>query len=82
MLIVGNNYICKNQFPESMEKKYINLLIGIAITLVFSNLILIYYFKIAGLDPSTTKLVFGVSIPVQIIAYGLVAWYFHKVSKK
>lgn len=82
MLIVGNNYICKNQFPEPMGKKYINLLIGLAITLVFSNLILIYYFKIAGLDPSTTKLVFGVSIPVQIIAYGLVAWYFHKVSKK
>ena len=82
MLIVGNNYIYKNQFLEPMEKKYINLLIGLAITLVFGNLILIYYFKIAGLDPSTTKLVFGVSIPVQIIAYGLVAWYFHKVSKK
>ena len=82
MLIVGNNYSCKNQFSEHMEKKYKHLLIGIAITLVFSNLILIYYFKIAGLDPSTTKLVLGVSIPVQIIAYGLVAWYFHKVSKK
>ena len=82
MLIVGNNYICKNQFSDHMEKKYKHLLIGIAITLVFSNLILIYYFKIAGLDPSTTKLVLWVSIPVQIIAYGLVAWYFHKVSNK
>lgn len=65
-----------------MEKKYKNLLIGLAITLVFCNLIIIYYFKIAGLDPSTTKLVLGISIPVQIISYGLVAWYFHKVSKK
>lgn len=34
------------------------------------------------LDPSTTKLVMGISIPVQLIAYGLVAWFFHKVSKK
>jgi len=72
----------RTSFQNQWKKKYINLLIGLAITLVFSNLILIYYFKIAGLDPSTTKLVFGVSIPVQIIAYGLVAWYFHKVSKK
>ena len=82
MIIEENNYLCQSRFSEHMEKKYKHLLIGLAITLVFSNLILIYYFKIAGLDPSTTKLVFGVSIPVQIIAYGLVAWYFHKVSKK
>ena len=65
-----------------MEKKYKNLLIGLAITLVFCNLVLIYYFKMIGFDLSTTKLFMGVSIPVQIIAYGLVAWYFHKVSKK
>ena len=65
-----------------MEKKYKHLLIGLAITLVFCNLVLIYYFKMIGFDLSTTKLVMGVSIPVQIIAYGLVAWYFHKVSKK
>jgi len=79
---VGNNYICENQFSEPMEKKYKNLLIGLAITLVFCNLVLIYYFKMIGFDTSTTKLVMGISIPVQLIAYGLVAWYFHKVSKK
>lgn len=65
-----------------MEKKYKNLLIGLAIALVFCNLVIIYYFKMIGFDPSITKLVMGISIPVQIIAYGLVAWYFHKVSKK
>ena len=65
-----------------MEKKYKNLLIGLAITLVFCNLVIIYYFKTIDFNPSTTKLVMGVSIPVQVIAYGLVAWYFHKVSKK
>ena len=65
-----------------MEKKYKNLLIVVAIGLVFCNLVLIYYFKMIGFDPSTTKLVMGISIPVQLIAYGLVAWFFHKVSKK
>ena len=65
-----------------MEKKYKNLLIGLAITLVLCNLVMIYYFKMIGFDPSITKLVMGISIPVQIIVYGLVAWYFHKVSKK
>ena len=65
-----------------MEKQYKNLLIGLAITLVFCNLVLIYYFRMIGFDLSTTKLVMGISIPVQLIVYGLVAWYFHKVSKE
>lgn len=81
-IIPENYYLCQNRLSEHMEKKYKGLLIGLAIILVISNLIIFYYFKIAGLDPSTTKLVLGVSIPVQIIAYGLVAWYFHKVSNK
>ena len=65
-----------------MEKKYKNLLIALAITLVLCNLVIIYYFKMIGFDPSITKLVMGISITVQIMVYGLVAWYFHKVSKK
>ena len=65
-----------------MEKKYKNLLIVVAIALVLSNLFLVYYFKMVGMDPSTTKLVLGVSIPVQLVVFGLVAWFFHKVSKK
>ena len=65
-----------------MEKKYKNLLIVVAIALVLCNLFIGYYFKMVGMDPSTTKLVLGVSIPVQLVVFGLVAWFFHKVSKK
>ena len=65
-----------------MEKKYRNLLIVVAIGLVLCNLIIFYYFKMIGFDPSTTKLVLEISIPVQIIVYCLVAWFFHKLSKK
>ena len=65
-----------------MEKKYKYVLISVAIALALFDLYIIHYFKIVGFPPLFTKVFLLAGIPSQIIAFCLVAWYFHKVSKK
>ena len=61
-----------------MKKQYKSILIYIAITVILSNLCTIYLIK--G-NPVAFRSFLYVGIPVQILAYVLVALYFRKKSK-
>jgi hypothetical protein len=62
-----------------MKKQYKSILIYSGITLVLVNLYIIYLFK--DLNPIAFRSFLYGGIPVQILAYVLVALYFRKKSK-
>ena len=63
-----------------MEKRLKNILILVAVGLVLSTLYEIWMLKKYG-DPLPLRLFTYISIPVDIIGWGLLALYFHKKSK-
>lgn len=63
-----------------MEKRLKNILIIVAIGIVLSTLYVIWFLKKYG-DPVTLRYYIYASIPVDIIAWVLLALYFHKKSK-
>ena len=62
-----------------MKKQYKSILIYSGIALVLVNLYIIYLFK--DLNPLAFRSFLYGGIPVQILAYVLVALYFRKKSK-
>ena len=62
-----------------MKKQYKSILIYSGIALVLANLYIIYLFK--DLNPLAFRSFIYGGIPVQILAYVLVALYFRKKSK-
>lgn len=62
-----------------MKKQYKSILIYSGIALVLVNLFILYLFK--DLNPLAFRSFIYGGIPVQILAYVLVALYFQKKSK-
>ncbi len=62
-----------------MKQQYKNILICVGIALVLLNLYFLYLFK--DLEPLFFRSFLFAGIPVQILAYVLVALYFRKKSK-